>query len=322
MPKFNVLLTDYAWPDTEIERRILTASDAELIVAEKSDAASLAALAGERAVDAIMTNWADVPQEVIAASGRCRIVSRLGIGLDNIDVPYCTARKIPVTNAPDYCVIEVAAHALASLLALARKIAFYHHETMQGRYELQAGPKLRRIEGQTLGIIGLGNIGRRLALKAQGLKMNVVATSRSGRNAPAGVEVVDLHTLLARSDYVSLHVPLTPETKHLIGAAELARMKPTAYLINTARGGVIDHAALAEALAAGGIAGAALDVQDPEPPELDKPPYNHPAVIVTPHAAFVSEESLENLRSRTATQVATRLRGEVPESVVNPEVLA
>ena len=201
---------------------------------------------------------------------------------------------------PDYCLIEVAEHALALLLSLSRKVAMYHHETRAGRYELQAGPKLRRIEGQTLGIVGLGNIGRKLAEKAAGLGLKVIATSRSRKHPVPGVEFVELDELLATSDYISLHVPATAETKRMLGAAQFAKMKPSAYLINTARGGLIDHAALAAALNAGQLAGAALDVQDPEPPDLSQPPYNDPRVIVTPHAAFVSEESLENLRSRTA----------------------
>src|SRR5947209_9420504 len=206
MPCFNVLITDYAWPDVEIERRTLAEIDAELIVAEKGkqDAASLEALAQQHHIDAIMTNWAKVPQAVIAASSKCRIVSRLGIGLDNIDVAYCTSQKIPVTNIPDYCLIEVAEHALALLLALSRKVAFYHLATKSGRYELQAGPMLRRIEGQTLGIVGLGNIGRRLAEKALGLGLNVVANSRSRKNDTPGVDLVELDHLLAQSDYVSL----------------------------------------------------------------------------------------------------------------------
>src|SRR5688572_11467162 len=318
MPRFKVLLTDYAWPDVEIERSVLAEIDAELIVAEKQqqDAAGLAALAREHQVDAIMTNWAKVPQPVIEASPKCRIVSRLGIGLDNIDVKYCTSREIPVTNVPDYCLIEVAEHALALLLALSRKVAFYHQATKSGRYELQAGPTLRRIEGQTLGIVGLGNIGTKLAEKARGLGLNIIATSRSPKKVP-GVRIVPLDELLATSDYLSLHVPATKETRHMIGAAQLARMKPSAYLINTARGSLIDAAALAAALSAGKLAGAALDVQDPEPPDLSQPPYNDPRVIVTPHAAFVSAESLENLRTRVARQVATRLAGGVPENVVN-----
>jgi D-3-phosphoglycerate dehydrogenase len=319
MPRFRVLLTDYAWADVEIERRTLAEIDAELVVApkEKQDAAALAALAKEHQIDAIMTNWAKVPQAVIEASPKCRIVSRLGIGLDNIDVAYCTSRGIPVTNVPDYCLIEVAEHALALLLALSRKVAFYHYQTKAGRYQLQAGPKLRRIEGQTLGIVGLGNIGRKLAEKARGLGLKMLATSRSEKEPMVGVEFVALDELLAESDYVSLHVPLTKDTRHMIGAAQLARMKPSAYLINTARGGLIDTAALAAALSAGKLAGAALDVQDPEPPDLSQPPYSDPRVIVTPHAAFVSQESLENLRSRVARQVATRLTGGVPENVVN-----
>lgn len=315
MPRFRVLITDYAWPDLEIERRTLAEIDAELVVAEKQDAASLASLAAT--CDAIMTNWAKTPASVIAANPNCRIVSRLGIGLDNIDVAYCTSKQIPVTNVPDYCLIEVAEHALALLLSMARKTAFYHHETQSGRYQLQAGPKLRRIEGQTLGIVGLGNIGLKLAEKALPLGLKIVATSRSRKFAREGIEFVTLEELLARSDYVSLHTPMTPETRHSFGAPQFARMKPTAYLINTARGGLIDHPALAAALNAGQLAGAALDVQDPEPPNLSDPPYNDPRVIVTPHAAFVSEESLANLRYRTAKQVATRLTGGIPENVVN-----
>jgi D-3-phosphoglycerate dehydrogenase / 2-oxoglutarate reductase len=319
MPQFKVLLTDYAWPDVEIERRTLAEIDAELIVAPKDqqDAASLAAQAKDHQVDAIMTNWAKVPEPVIAASSKCRIVSRLGIGLDNIDVAYCTSHHIPVTNVPDYCLIEVAEHALALLLALARKVAFYHQATKSGRYELQAGPKLHRIEGQTLGIVGLGNIGRRLAEKALGLGLKVIGTSRSRKSQTPGVEIVELDELLVRSDYVSLHVPLTPANRHMIGGKQLAQMKPSAYLINTARGGLIDTAALGAAISACKLAGAALDVQDPEPPDLTQPPYNDPRVIITPHAAFVSEESLANLRQRVSRQVAVRLTGGAPENIVN-----
>ena len=320
MPQFKVLLTDYAWNDLDIERKTLAEIDAELVVAETQDVATLRSLAAD--VDGIMTNWANVPAAVITASPKCRIVSRLGIGLDNIDVACATERKIVVTNVPDYCLIEVAEHALALLLSLSRKVAFYHHESKIGRYDLKAGPQLRRIEGQTLGIVGLGNIGRRLAHKVAALGLNVLATTRTSRDIPPGARVCHLDELLPRSDYVSLHLPLTPQTRHLIGTKELARMKPTAYLINTARGGLIDNTALAAALAAGKLAGAGLDVQEPEPPDLNQAPWNDPRVIVTPHSAFVSAESLANLRSRTARQVAVRLLGGVPEHVVNPSALA
>lgn len=315
MPRFKVLITDYAWPDVTIERETLAKVDAELVVAPKGDVETLSKLAAD--CDAIMTNWAKVPQAVIEACKNCKIVSRLGIGIDNIDVAYCKSKDIPVTNVPDYCLIEVAEHSLALLLAMSRKVAFYHHETMNGRYVLQAGPKLRRIEGQILGIVGLGNIGRKLAEKALGLKLKVIAYSRSRKDPMPGVEFVEFDDLLQRSDYVSLHTPLTQENKHWLNAEKFKLFKPTAYLINTARGGLIDHAALQAALDAGQLAGAALDVQEVEPPDLSQTPYNDPRVIVTPHAAFVSEESLQNLRSRVATQVATRLTGGVPENIVN-----
>lgn len=319
MPRFRVLVTDIAWPDLSLEREILDRVGAELILADQQDVASLARLAAP--VDAIMTNWSKVPAEVLAAAPHLQIVSRLGIGLDNIDVAYCTARGIPVTNVPDYCVIEVAEHALALLLAMSRKVVLFDRQARQGVYKLQSGPPLRRIEGQTLGIVGFGNIGRRLAEKAIGLRMRVLAASRSRRDPLPGVSFAELDHLLAESDYVSLHVPATPETRHLMNAERLARMKPSAYLINTARGAVIDEPALAAALQRGQLAGAALDVQQHEPPDLTQPPFNDPRVIVTPHAAFVSEESLADLRRRVAEQVAARLTGQTPLHVVNPSSL-
>jgi D-3-phosphoglycerate dehydrogenase / 2-oxoglutarate reductase len=320
MSKFKVLLTDYAWPNLDIEREALAEIDAELIVAEGQDASSLAALAVP--ADAIMTTWAQVPAAVIQAAPKCRIVARLGIGLDNIDVATASQRRIMVTNVPDYCLIEVAEHTLALLLALGRKVAVYHRQTKSGRYVLKEGPVLRRIEGQTLGLVGLGNIGRVVAEKAAALGLQVLATRRTRPDAPPGVRFCQLDELLRQSDYLSLHLPLTGETRHLIGRAQLALMKPTAYLINTARGGLIDNAALVAALEADQLAGAGLDVQDPEPPNLDSPPWNDPRVIVTPHAAFASQESLANLRARAARQVVTCLSGGRPENVVNPAVLA
>lgn len=184
-------------------------------------------------------------------------------------------------------------------------------------YALPVSPPLRRLQGQTLGLVGLGNIGRVVAAKAQALGLRVIAHTRTPATVVAGVSWRPLDELLAESDFVSLHVPSTPATRHMIGARELALMKPTAYLVNTARGALVDHQALAAALAAGRLAGAGLDVQDPEPPDLATPPWNDPRVIVTPHAAFVSEESLADLRHRAASQVADCLAGRTPPNVVN-----
>lgn len=316
----RVLLTDYAWPDLSLEGRTLAEAGAELIVADSSDEARLVELAAD--VDAIMTCWSRVMRPVIEAAPRCRIIARLGIGLDNIDVAAATERGIIVTNVPDYCRVEVAEHALALLLALARNVALYHHEAKQGRYELNAGPPLMRLEGRTLGIVGLGSIGGCLAEKAAALGMRVIGTSRSAPLAlPRGVEWTTLEELLAQSDFVSLHLPATSETVGLMNAQRLAKMKRGAMLINTARGALVDEAALTAALEAGRLAGAALDVQATEPPDLAQPPFNLPQVIVTPHAAFVSRESLMELRQRASTQVADCLAGRTPRDVVNPAVL-
>ena len=178
-----------------------------------------------------------------------------------------------------------------------------------------------RLSGKTLGVVGLGQIGSRLAAMAAALGMRVVGTNKSGQPL-AGVELRPLDALLAESDFVSLQLPLSAATRHIINRRTLGLMKPSAYLVNTSRGGLVDHAALAEALAAGRLAGAALDVQEPEPPDLTKPPWNDPRVIVTPHVAFYSPEATEELRVRVARQVVAYLRGKRPENVVNSPALA
>lgn len=318
MPRFRALYTDYPWADADVERAILAEADCELIDSPDNKEPTMAALAP--GVDAILTCWAPVKTAVINAADRCRHIARTGIGLDNIDVQLATERGILVTNIPDYCVREVAEHTVALLFALGRKVAAYHLATKAGRYDLVAQLPVERISGKTLGLVGLGQIGSLVAAKAAALGLRVVGTNRS-RQAPAGVEWRSFDELLAESDYLSLQLPLNAETRHMINARSLALMKPQAYLINTSRGGLVDHAALASALAAGRLAGAALDVQDPEPPDLAAPPWNDPRVIVTPHVAFYSTEATDDLRRRVARQIVAFLRGERPENVINPVVL-
>ena len=319
MPTYRALYTDYPWANIDLERSLLDEVDCEIIVSPDNNEATLASLAP--GVDTILTCWAPVTARVIDAADRCRHIARTGIGLDNIDVARASERGIVVTNVPDYCVNEVAEHTLALIFALGRNIAGYHHATKNGQYDLVAGLPAERISGKTLGIIGLGQIGKILATRAAGVGMRVVGTNRS-RETPAGVEWLPLDELLAVSDYVSVQAPLTPETRHLINRETLRQMKPSAYLINTSRGGLVDHAALAEALAEHRIAGAGLDVQDREPPDLSQAPYNDPRVIVTPHVAFYSSQSTDELRTRVGRQAAAFLRGETPENVVNRAVQA
>ena len=314
----RVLLTDRAWPDCEVEREILSSIGAELIDAPDPSEAALADLASD--ADAIATCWAQVTTAVIEAATRCRVVARFGIGLDNIAIDTATSRGIPVTYVPDYCVPEVSDHALALLLAVNRKIAFFHHQTKRGRYELGAGPPLKRLDQLQLGLIGFGRIGRALFAKATALGLRLVAHTPSGHDYGTGCPMVTLETLLHDSDFVSLHLPLNESTRHLINRERMALMPSDAWIINTSRGGLIDHDALQTALASDQIGGAALDVFEPEPPDLSHELFRDERVIVTPHAAFLSEDSLRELRSRTAQQVVDVLSGVRPEHVVNPEV--
>lgn len=316
----RVLLTDRPWADDSIERGIIQAAGMELIEAPAGDEATLSGLAAN--CQAIMTCWAKVTQKVIAASPNCQHVARLGIGLDNIDVAYATSQKIIVTNIPDYCIEEVVDHALALFLGLARNVAFHHRKTKAGVYDLRSGPALRRIAGQTLGLLGFGRTGQLLYQKATGLGMKVIAHSASGSDKGTGCEMVALDDLFQRSDVLSLHAPLTPATKHVVNTRTLGLMKKHAILINTSRGPLIDHAALYQALQNNQIGGAGLDVFEPEPPNLADPLYSDERVIATPHIAFVSEESLINLRERTAKQVVDVLSGRIPENVINPQVLS
>ncbi|QDS97535.1 C-terminal binding protein [Adhaeretor mobilis] len=319
MSKTKALYTDYPWADADIERERLAELDCELIISPDNHEETLIELAPGCHV--ILTCWAPVTERVIEAAADCRHIARTGIGLDNIDVAAASARGILVTNVPDYCNLEVAEQTIGSIFTLARYLHGYHLATKSGEYNLVKGLPVTRVEGKTLGVVGLGRIGSLVAQKALALGMKVVGTNRS-QQCPVGVQWLPLEELLSVSDYVSLHTPLTDDTQHLIDESALAQMKPTAALINTSRGGLIDHTALASALDENRLAGAALDVQDPEPPNLAEPPWNHPRVIVTPHIAFLSPESVRELRTRVAQQMADFLNGKQPENIVNPEVLS
>src|SRR3954468_1413543 len=269
----RVLVTDYAWPSLDIERAILAEVDAELVVAETGEAAELVELAP--GASAILTNWTKVPPEALDAAPECLVVARYGVGVDNIPVARATELGILVANVPDFCLEEVSDHAMALILACGRRIVAFDRSTHAGGWDLAGlGQGLPRLREQTLGLIGYGNIARTLVPKAQGFGLRVVAyTPRQSPGVDAaGVETTnDLPALLAQADYVSLHAPATPETRGLIGEAELRAMRSTAYLINTSRGALVDEAALQRALTEGWIAGAALDVFGAEPPGADHP---------------------------------------------------
>jgi D-3-phosphoglycerate dehydrogenase len=317
----RVLVTDHAWPDVDVEAAVLGGIGAEIVVARRGDVDELVDLA--RDVDAIMTCFAKVPRQVLDAATHCRTVARYGVGLDNIDVARATELGMVVSNVVDYCTDEVADHTLMMILALARRLLPLNRDVTAGGWGEAVPGTSRRLRGKTIGLVGLGAIGRAVATRAAAVGMRVVALRRSGAGSSPDVETVgSLEELLSVADVVSLHLPLTPSTAGLIDAAALRLMQPSAWLVNTARGGLVDTDAVLDALDRGELAGAALDVTDPEPLPADHPLRTRPTVVLTPHSAFASDGSLAELARRAAENVVEVLAGRVPASIVNPDVLS
>jgi D-3-phosphoglycerate dehydrogenase / 2-oxoglutarate reductase len=318
----RVLITDFAWQDLEIEKEILARAGAELLIAKSACEAELMEMASM--VEGILTCWKPVSGNVIRVARQCLSVGRFGIGLDNIDVDSATEAGIIVTNVPAYCIDEVSDHAIALLLSCARKTVFYDREIKSDCYNLRAGPRIFRLRGKTIGIAGFGRIGRAVATKAAAFGLKVIAYDPNidaASAAQAGAESVSFSELLSRSDYITIHVPLTPATRHLFNYEAFRQMKQTAIIVNTSRGDVIGPEDLLAALEDKLIAGAGLDVLSREPPAPGDRLIAHPATVITPHAAFSSEESLQDLRESTATQMADVLSGRRPANIVNPQVL-
>jgi len=281
----------------------------------------------------IVFHEVSIPRQVIEHLHRCKVIVRCGAGFDNVDLAAAGQRGIYVCNVPDYGIDEVADHAIALMLACNRGLLLAERrlrETLAPWNYHAVAPQFRLCEA-TLGIIGLGRIGTATALRAKALRMRVLAYDpyvRSGHDKAIGVQMTEFEPLLRESDVVSLHVPLTDETRGMIDAAALAMMKPTAILVNTARGAVVDTDALAAALEAGRLGGAGIDVLPVEPPGADAPlirlwrrrdpPVN---LVITPHSAFYSEGALVEMRAKAAREVARVLRGQPPRNCVNAQFL-
>jgi D-3-phosphoglycerate dehydrogenase / 2-oxoglutarate reductase len=319
----TVVVTDYPFGQPDIERRLLEPLGVELVVAPDASEETLVALA-ERAAG-LLVCYAPVTEAVVeaAAGAGCRVIARYGIGYDNVDVAAASRAGIPVTNVPDYCLDEVADHTMALLLSFARRIVRSAEEVRAGGWDLPSG-EVRRLAGSTLALAGAGGIGRRVARRAQSFGLRVTAHDPfvSDWSELDGVTRAEtLEEAVGRADFVSLHAPLTPETKHLVGASLIASMENAPVLINTARGGLVDLDAVAAALDDGRLRGAALDVTEVEPLPADHPLRSHPAAVVTPHMSFYSVEAQEELLTRAAAEVVRALGGEPPDRPVNPEVL-
>jgi len=353
---FRVAITNYLSPPAEIEEEALRGVAAVECLGARSEADLDDRF--EAADGLIVFHEITISAASLERLKRCRVLVRCGVGFDNVDLAAAGRLGIYVCNVPDYGVDEVADHAIGLMIACARKIVYVDrrlrattgsgsggrawwapcgggrdaHPPIAPWGYLAVAPVFR-LAGATLGIVGLGRIGTATALRAKAMRMNVIACDPyipDGRDKALGVRMAGLDDLLAESDVVSLHVPLTEETRRMIGREQIARMKKTAFLINTSRGAVVDTDALAAAVAEGRIAGAGVDVLPHEPPppddrlvalwqaDTDLPPN----LVITPHSAFYSEQGLVEMRSKAALEVRRVLEGGRPRNCVNREYLA
>ena len=320
---WKVLITDHVWPTIDPEREVLEAGGAEVVVAANGDEGTLIEMA--RDADAIMTCFAMVTENVVRAAGQCKVIGRFGVGVDNIAVDTATELGIAVTYVPDYCVDEVSDHVMGLLHAWNRRIVLLDRSVKESGWGSQGlTMRMMRLRGKTIGIVGFGRIGQAVAAKARGYGLNILAADPvvpADAVKELGGDLVELGILLEESDFVTLHAPLTEPTRNLIGREELAKMKPEAFLINAARGPLIDEAALYDALISGEIAGAGLDVMVDNVPPRDHPLLSLDNIIVTPHVAFFSQESTLELEQRAAAEVVRVMHGRMPENLVNHAVL-
>ena len=305
----KIVVGDWSWPDFEVEKPIFARIGAEVVMAPSSDEDTLATFAAD--ADALLVDYAPITRRVIQALKKCKVISVEAIGYDNVDVEAAAEAGIVVTNVPGYCVEEVSDHTLALILACARDLVRLHDNVRQGKWEIGDARPVR-LRGKALGIVGLGGIGRLVARKAQGFGMRLIGHDPfvPEDQWPPGVRRADLPTLLNESDFITLHTPLSGATARLISRHELSLVKRGAYLINTSRGGIVDEDALCDALASGVLAGAAVDVTAVEPLPPGSRLLTMDNLLITPHAAYYSEESAREVRVRAAEQVVRVLSGE------------
>ena len=308
--------------DLSIERGVFEGHEINFIPSHGVDSPSSREIL--RNADVLMITLQKATAAVMDAMPNCKFISRLGVGLDNIDLPAATQRRIWVANVPDYGVDEVSLHAISLMLSQLRGIPRLTADTKQGKWDSSVVRPIHRLTGQTLGILGFGRIGRSLAQKASGFGLKILAYDpylSAEQIQQAGAQSADLDTVFREADFISLHLPLTDETKHLINEKTLGTMKSSAYIVNTARGGLIDEAALLAAVRAQKIRGAALDVLSSEPPSKDNAVLQEliqeERILVTPHVAWYSEEASLDMRRRAAEDVVRVLSGQKPRTPVN-----
>lgn len=313
-----VIITDCDHGTIAPEEAVLRAAGVEYRLHQAKSEDEVIALA--RDADAIILQYAPITGRVLDGLPRCRAAVRYGVGVDTIDLAAATERGVVVANVPDYCMEEVSDHALAMGLALWRGVVLYDRAIRGGTWNATMKTPMTRLRGKVAGVIGLGRIGACFAQKIAGVGMTVIGYDPYLAALPQSVRKVSLQELLKEADLISLHLPLSAGTKHLINEAAFRLMKPTALLVNTARGGLVDTEALSRALKDGRIGGAALDTLEREPIPADSPLLSYPNVILAPHAGWYSDQSVMDLKRKTAEAAVAVLRGQRPYSPVNPDV--
>ncbi len=325
----KVVITDYDYGDVNVESEILEAVGAEVIALQAKREEDLFEVSQDCA--AMMNQYARIGAAVISRMEKCEVIARYGVGVDIVDIETASERGILVTNVQDYCTEEVADHAISLWLTLVRKLPEYDRATHAGVWRWQSGQPVCRLRGRTMGVVSFGKIGRAIAERAKAFGVNVIAYDPYLPETVAarhGVRLVSKPELLAMSHYILMQAPMTPDTRHFLSDAEFAAMKKGAILVNTGRGPTVDNKALYRALTEGHLAAAGLDDPEEEPAKCadwspcDNPIFTLPNVIVTPHVAYYSEESIRAARVTAATQVAKVLTGQQPDYPVNADALA
>jgi len=315
--KYKVVFTDVLFKEYDIESRILQPLGVELVVKKPQGEQDLINLAKD--ADGLMGIYFPINQRMLEQLPRLKVISVWGVGTNHIDIEAATQKNVIVANVPDYCTDEVSTHAVALILGCARQISQYDRFLQQGEWAYGKIP-LKRFAGKTVGIAGLGAIGRAVAEKLAGFNVNLIgydAFVAKEVMQSLNVKKVDFKELLAQSDFITIHTPLTDETHHLFDAEQFRQMKNTAFIINTSRGGVINEAALVAALEKGEIAGGALDVFETEPPDRNQGPIGHPRLTLTPHIGWQSAEAMVECRVKAAESVKAVLMGKKPAYGVN-----
>ena len=319
--KYKVIKADNRYEDIQVEKEILNKIGAALKEYNLYDEDKIIEVAKD--VDGIITDLAPMTKKVISNLNNCKVISKVGTGVDNIDVSAATKKRILVCNVPDYCVKEVSDHTLALILSLTRKVIFLNSRVKKGIWSIDEAKPIHSLSDIVLGLVGFGKIARLVYSKARvfGFKVIIYDPFIDSLDGEYETELIDFNYLIKNSDIISIHCPANPKTHHLFSHNQFKAMKPSSYLVNTSRGTIVDSKALYEALKSNLISGAAVDVYDPEPIEPGDPILELDNFIITPHLGFYSERSIKEVRRISASNIATVLSGGGPQNVINPEVL-